>query len=1000
MAPLSPQLTPNSKVKALLAAVDESSESDSPGNGNRNDIPTTQRQSLAETRAPQLAPKSCLTENEIVEGEAPIKPCGRLASRLNGQSAMQWDQGESGSSGSDKENAYARVKKRLMKESAKPAPEDSIPQITQEDENSQMSNPPVTSLNGGVNNVTTAIESHSNISQSTPGSFATFSPAKSSNRDPSTTQDPSSDSDLPSNPVNSTKFQQLVAKKRAEREAKEAEEAARKQKRMPSDFSDDSGVLSADEDAEQKLTQHSRPTRKASKKALEEMSRETQRMSRNMQLAHKAKTKKKISKQSLLDRFKFGTAALETLSEVKQRSSSSATASSAPASDHEDVTGKETPPTSPLLPNDEDDSESKQMIVEGEISRHISPSAIGMIQDELPDLMDILSQPIATFDKGKGKAIEISQPALPFTEAKSKRFDFKQRPIRIHHPKLTDRNDKCGSGSDSDLEVLPCGKTNVVKSDVFSRIPQRKIQDVRPLQTLRALAHLNSPPDSRNRRGKPSMSLLHLQNSLQQKARQQAAAERRAKIEELKARGIVVQTAEEKEQEQVEVEDLLERARRENAELREKEKRASNKEKLANGEAIDDSSDEYEDYEEDSEIEQDVELSGSDEELGDKDDDGDVIEESPEEQDHETEDAADETKDNGGLIADEASDDSRDEDDLEADVELEADDEDEEEIPKQQIQRHQRNRMVIDDDDDIGGPKHSFEDSTTSPALPEASGIEVPKIFQVQPGDMPMGMTQAFAATMADTQSQSFDNYSEEQDSLITFDGPPEPILPTLYVEDSLLNVEDTQEAAQQPELSQIQETSASNRISLDYSQSQIHYEGMDDVQTQSAATQMSEIPDPTQDAGFVLSSPGPEHRFVPEPPSTVDTVIIPSAAEGPVQKLKRRGRLQRRKVAEQESDDEPEEKEVRKVPKERKPDAFVAMKIARTEAAQREEFNKKKSEAKEMVEEQAQESEDEYAGLGGASDEDSGEEDEDVTAMIDHGKVKVGERRLAAFHA
>lgn len=63
--------------------------------------------------------------------------------------------------------------------------------------------------------------------------------------------------------------------------------------------------------------------------------------------------------------------------------------------------------------------------------------------------------------------------------------------------------------------------------------------------------------------------------------------------------------------------------------------------------------------------------------------------------------------------------------------------------------------------------------------------------------------------------------------------------------------------------------------------------------------------------------------------------------------------------------------------------------------------FNKKQSAAKEMVEEQAQESEDEYAGLGGASDDESGgSEDEETKQMIEHADVDVDERKLAAFHA
>ena len=46
--------------------------------------------------------------------------------------------------------------------------------------------------------------------------------------------------------------------------------------------------------------------------------------------------------------------------------------------------------------------------------------------------------------------------------------------------------------------------------------------------------------------------------------------------------------------------------------------------------------------------------------------------------------------------------------------------------------------------------------------------------------------------------------------------------------------------------------------------------------------------------------------------------------------------------------------------------------------------FDKSKSHAKEIVDEAAEESEDEYAGLGGASDDEVGEEDEDDRGMID----------------
>lgn len=63
--------------------------------------------------------------------------------------------------------------------------------------------------------------------------------------------------------------------------------------------------------------------------------------------------------------------------------------------------------------------------------------------------------------------------------------------------------------------------------------------------------------------------------------------------------------------------------------------------------------------------------------------------------------------------------------------------------------------------------------------------------------------------------------------------------------------------------------------------------------------------------------------------------------------------------------------------------------------------FDKDKSKAKEMVDEIAEESEDEYAGLGGASDDSEGEEDEYDREMIndDSGEV-VDEKELAALNA
>ena len=62
--------------------------------------------------------------------------------------------------------------------------------------------------------------------------------------------------------------------------------------------------------------------------------------------------------------------------------------------------------------------------------------------------------------------------------------------------------------------------------------------------------------------------------------------------------------------------------------------------------------------------------------------------------------------------------------------------------------------------------------------------------------------------------------------------------------------------------------------------------------------------------------------------------------------------------------------------------------------------YDKKTSRAKGMFAEQAEESEDEYAGLGGASDDESDHEfDEDLEDLIDRGKVDLKEDAVAQLH-
>ena len=1017
----SPQeLTPRSKVKAMLAAIDDESDSEPPplqrNRGFRREVLSTVTGNVQNAqRQKDLDFESIEEENEADSEEDPIVPRGRLAAGLQGQASKCSDPGPDHGN-EDKENAYVRIKEQLLRKGPKGARP-----IVSGFESNTLSPKNYTSKSSPSESRISPLSPRSSdpspnkttIGSRRPSPTLFLSPrAASGHRETpqSIASNDSSDSDLPANPQTNSRFLELVARKRAEREAKQAEEDKKRaerfakqrsfQQQLSRDASSASGLSDEDRMVERKLTQQARPTRKASKKALEEMNRETQRMSRNMQLAHQAKTKKKITKESLLARFNFRTSASPNI-ETPQQPSSSTVPSSRPATDMEDAVNEESPPTSPIRPDDPSvdavdpgTSKGSTMIDSGTADAERADNE--REEDELPSMVDILSKPMPKTDKAKGKTKEQHNPNA-ILQTNGSKSTFAQPPVRIRPPKpsMAGRD----LDSDSDLEILPTRKIKKARTDVFDRLPATKVQDARSLQTLRALAHLNSPEKQAHGK-KATMSLAEMQSSLQRRARQQATEERAEKIAELKSRGIIVQTAEERQKDQAEVEDLLEKARREGEELKQQEKRAAKKEKIANGEVdgLPDTSDEDEDYREDEEP--DVELSGSEDEqqiIDDCEDSASDVEESQnEEGEEEGEDnLAGKGSQQHGLIDNEASEDGDDEQEAEEDDDGLIDDEidGENEPPRLPLHRSRRNRLVVGDDED--------EDETASRKTP-TQGVQVsveapmfpPGLGSVKLDCEPMGMTQAFAATMADTQTQA-EATEEEQDSMALLGPPPEPNFPTFDVPGSPQVVEDSQNGLSLTSGNNDQ-NSGLQEIQLDFSQSRIQYGALRDTQDPAIATQVSEMPDPTQDVGFVLSSPVPE-RFVNVPQSTADTVLLT-----PVKKPRRR--LQRRLVASQATSDI---EDVFSPPA--RPDAgiempanaFDVMKKARKETSAAEMFDKKKSEAKTMVEEQAQESEDEYAGLGGASDDESGGEEDDYSKeIIDQGEVNVNERQLAALYA
>ena len=782
------------------------------------------------------------------------------------------------------------------------------------------------------------------------------SPTRSS--PPKTLQnDNESEDDLPA--TKSDRFKALVERKRQERLAREAEEEAKKaerraaQEKLASELDSGNEIEESitDDEGGRKLTQQARPARKASKKAIEEMNRETQRMARNMQLAHEAKTKKKITTASLFERFNFKPVGSVKQPEPKTTSSSRP---STPQSDAE-MKNAETPPSSPPSDGKSKSDEQAQVNLQADD------------EEELPTLDVIMSSAPVQLDKGKGKAFEIVEPAKP------------KRQVRVRFP-VTAVN-TVSLDSDEDLEVTRTSKDKL--SAVFDSIPSKKAKDSHSVQALRALAGVR--PQERKpvrKSNKLGISPQELQAQLQQRVRLQAKMERERRLEMLKAQGVVVQTAEERERQMQEVEDIVAKAREEAQAIMQIEREEAKKERRENGEADplawDDSDDEeYQDPGEEADVEaSDVELSGSEDEEGD-DDEEDADEEgapNPMFEQEADEDEAEEEKDEP--MNDE-------------------DDDDDDDMLIQRLSRKRKLNTVLLSDDEAEAEAETGVQATPrpkmtpsarkdySPAVPNSVLRSNKKSFipgvPVE-GPAGLGLTQMFAGTMDD--SQMSPQAGPTQSMMPDFDAFPDSNFSATADEPAGDVVMDSQ--------------NESHPVELHFTQTQ--FRNLDSlINNQDPATQMSGF-EPTQDGGIQQRTPLKE-RFMEVPHSTIET-LPGTQGDATVQDspLIRRGRLHRRMETLEEESAEPTSSEKVNT-------AFNTLqKGARKEQKKKlmEEFNKKKSKAREMVQEQAEESEDEYAGIGGADGEDSDDESvASVKEMIDDAAGNdADERKLAAFYA
>ncbi|CAG7947148.1 unnamed protein product [Penicillium nalgiovense] len=931
-------ITPGQKIKAMMAQFDSDSEEDtqiakSTAAVSKLDLG---RGVVPAADARENRPLHDSEDNSDSPDEV-FRPKGRMASRLQGNSRPP--ESEEGKS------AFARVSKAFRSEKEQgEKPQEKEPQPTPMCESSDDDDLPTAGPRRKHKSTTNSPRSDNRTSQTPPRSrpdSPLFVSSPGEPHDDLNAED--TENAAEKKPKGNARFLSLVAQKRKEREEREKAEAERKKairrvqmEQLSSQVNSGEESGADDPSIASKLSQKARQPRNASKKALDEMRQETQRMSRNMQLAHQAKTKKKITKESLFAKFNF----MQPDPPVEQPAANSSSGiGSQNSSDAERAKTKDTPHTSPVLGH----SDPSKASADSE-NAQVQAADVDMDADteDLPVPKDLLA-PNQHPALSKEPTVQDVSPSVPESKsegAKSKRLSrpLTQPPIRV----LLSRQDVAAhqedsNDSDSDLEVVTSpGKCRRIAA--FENLPTKQSRENPSMTKLKALAHLTSPT-----RKMASMNSAELSANLLWRARQQAAKERRERIEELRAKGVVIETPEERAAMEDDMENLVDKARKEADEIRRLEKAAGKK---GNGDDDEEGDDDYE-------------LSGSDQE-------GDA--EGDDEDDEENE------RVNGGgdFVEHEA-----DEDDDSADDESEAEaapSDAENEVPA--ARRRRRTRVVSDDED---------EDQPQPPSTPVRAPNYVPQsaerpnfLGMGTSGDTSLGLTQAFASTL---DGNGAGTQAESATMPFSLPDPGQPV-PQLRKEESEVLVPDSQ-----PQDKDFMEGYAQSVTRVPESPAPYAF----------SEFSQSQLPDPTQDEGFVFSPFDPAKRFRGTPPmSTVDTVLV-GQTQSPIADRKRK-MLRRGRATELPQVDENDNEDDFEI----SANAFDVMKKDKAVKKNPDpKYNKQNSKAKEIVDEAAEESEDEYAGLGGNSDESDGEENAIDRIMInDNSGEVVDEKQLAALNA
>ena len=794
-------------------------------------------------------------------------------------------------------------------------------------------------------------------------------------------RDRDSDEDLPTNPFGSKeKLAELVAQKRAERLAKEAKERS---KHASSDLPEEAidGVdVPADAAIEKIMSDASRPARKASKKALLEMERETQRLARQQALAHQIKVKKKFTTNDLLAKFNFQRPGMPNEGATTNPAEGDTTASSAPNSDGIEDRTKDpnsTPPSSPPTPLDKQTA----LVEQGALSKltpvrqdSLASLTMGDEDEDLPEIEEVLRR--SQMPKSMQK------PSVPQPPEDQKGLKL----ARLGKKAAVPQDDS----SDGELEIIEQLPVNLRAFRMTAGTTRSNKQaDSKAIHNLRHLSHLVANEAQPHKKGsRPSLNPKTLEGQLRRRAKEQARQQQLERIQELRAKGIEVQTVEEREQEAEAFENLLEKARLDAVELRKAEKAA--RKEAGDETAMQVSEDEDEDDEYVGSGSEDEEVEHGDDEQ--EQDENDLLDEAAEETDDDAEEEDAEVMDHESTAGDDASDQdvqqrTAAEDDFAPEKDIQAD--------VNTAPRKPRKSRIVLDDEDSEDSEHEGQQSTGD-ADEDTRDPFAAFNFDVANNISLLSPTQAFNATMQTptqaTQEDSFDNLRHIAPRSVSSLPPMLPDLETQLDEDT------------QPMFVPGSQVPESQRIDLNW-ETQPPETPVPAAMNRGPSA-LAETPgwEPTQDPGLPSPwsvAPNMRQGGTLDPLDEHDTQstvqLRVSESPAPSQNAPKRGRLgHKRAILEDDSDDE----DVAPVASVRpeKGDAFREMTRRRKEALTATERADAEKEMRQMMDEQAEESEDEYAGLGG--DDFVAPETEQDREMIDSSHVDVDERALAAHFA